>query len=432
MLQKFIGYIKRINIINKIFDDLIWSLLIIYSLIDIINGYLERSFSMTTNLSIAQFYKTILFIIILLRLFNTSYHYKIKIYVYGIIVYFISVIFVQDTTFSYGYTYDIIKTSKIIFIIVDIVYFYIYYSETKDINRAIKIIYINYIYIIVNFIIGLLGFGYSTYIGGLGIKGYFYAGNELAILLVVLSSFIIYRSYKNNFKLYLVSIVVSLLMAILLAMKTSILGILLIGLLIPVIVRIKSWYGILKIFKYSILILFISICSVYMLYQVLGSESVIGRWVYFLQKYGLITGLLSSRNITFTKANNIFYKSNSILWAFFGIGFQGLIKNAGKLIEIDILDLFFSYGVIGLIIIYGSWFYVVIILFINSFVDKTNYEYSKFVLLLNVVLILISMTTGHVIYSASAGIYIALISSMGFISNNNSLFIYEKKNNISK
>ena len=74
-------------------------------------------------------------------------------------------------------------------LILNIVYF-IYFTEViKRHSRSYsdyyynRILKINSLVFIVNIIIGLLGYGYYTYpFAKIGIKGFFYAGNEVSVL----------------------------------------------------------------------------------------------------------------------------------------------------------------------------------------------------------------------------------------------------------
>jgi hypothetical protein len=82
------------------------------------------------------------------------------------------------------------------------------------------------------------------------------------------------------------------------------------------------------------------------------------RISYFWQKLDLVTFLLSSRNNFFETAIEIYKNDYSILEKFIGVGpFHFEKYNNYKAIEMDFLDIFFSYGIMGLVFFFTTMFF---------------------------------------------------------------------------
>ena len=118
-------------------------------------------------------------------------------------------------------------------------------------------------------------------------------------------------------------------------------------------------------------------------------------------------GLSGRQNKAYTQLK--LYGSSPIFDKFFGIGFTDTNRinncNNEKYIELDILDIFVHYGIIGLLIIIYPIVYV-----IKKFVCDKNIKskelLTNFIIL--IMLLLISMTAGHIIGYPSSGIYLIL------------------------
>ena len=81
-----------------------------------------------------------------------------------------------------------------------------------------RFVFFNLSVLLVNLLLGLWGFGYEQYEGGIGSVGYFFAGNEVSAVLIVLFCFaldyvFVNYSTKTYFLVSLVMIVFSLIKA---------------------------------------------------------------------------------------------------------------------------------------------------------------------------------------------------------------------------
>jgi len=107
-----------------------------------------------------------------------------------------------------------------------------------------------------------------------------------------------------------------------------------------------------------------------------------------------INRVIFNNRLTFLNENHLYFIKQKLKNILFGIGYD----NPLKLVEIDFFDILYRYGIIGISII--------IFIFINIF-RKT--KISKINLLAIIILILISLTSGHVLISPAVSIYFGII-----------------------
>ncbi len=367
-------------------------------------------------LSVGQIYKGFIFILIFITILRTKLNNSLKLYLFITLMYFSSITLMHNIYSPSNLLNDAVFTFKIIFNITVFIYFYLFFKKNKTLNsvRLIdKTINISYIFLILNFIFGALGYGFSTYYyGDLGIKGFYYAGNELALLLVVLNSYKIFNGYKKGISSYLFYSFLALGLALATAMKTAIGGTLLLILIIPMISRIKTYKHFYKLAFYVPILVGSIGLLITGVFKYLGGQFAVARWIYFIKEYGLMSGLLSSRDQTLLNVFNEFYYNFSISWSLFGKGLTNFLN--GATIEIDFFDVFFIFGFIGLLLVYGAWIYIIKRIFTESFKSiRQNLNY-KYLFIINSLIFVASFTTGHVVYSTSTVLFLGMITAFYF------------------
>ncbi|MFB4167182.1 O-antigen ligase family protein [Virgibacillus sp. JSM 102003] len=151
-----------------------------------------------------------------------------------------------------------------------------------------------------------------------------------------------------------------------------------------------------------------------------GSTSIISE-------SGLVRTLLSSRNVYF-ESILLDYSASNTLQKFFGIGYAGYYEDEedSKMIEMDFFDLFFSFGIIGSVLILLPLF----ITFYNVF-KEIFYNTKTFLTIENLLLLLstglgmgISFVAGHVLFAPAVSIYLTI--SLVLLLNNTSFSIKNK------
>ncbi len=250
-----------------------------------------------------------------------------------------------------------------------------------------------------NLLIGLAGLGFSTYSAaeGFGIKGFIFAGNELAITLIALAYFVLFNWVKN--KPWLIKITVVLLVilsGLLVATKSAMLGTIALSGLFMLLHARKTFYLVLT----TILILLVAFST--LIFELIKAAGIIDRFIFFYKKSGLITLIFSSREEFFFTIKNFALENFGLLGWIIGWGqgpFHGFVKTA---IEIDLLDLYIFYGITGFFSFCLYFYLIYRILNINGGFKRVP-SISIWLLIL-----VVSFFAGHVVYSGVAAIPLTL------------------------
>ncbi|MBN7817581.1 O-antigen ligase family protein [Algoriphagus pacificus] len=281
-------------------------------------------------------------------------------------------------------------------------------------SRLFKLFaWFNFALIATNILLGVMGIGYSQYNGpegGIGGRGFFFAGNEVAGIFVLFSATCWYLIRDKSFLFKSAFFIFLLLLGILNASKTAILGILLIISLLEIDLQVPKKISLAQLFKY-LLIPIIIIAIPVVLYIGIKSTGLIDRISFFYQRMDILTFILSGRNQMVLGAMT-FYPNIYSFWDYLlGLGNLEFLEQmrifhgVAHTIEIDFFDLLFMNGFLGVVIILG--FYLLIL--IRSIIPSGR-EVTKYMWAVNLILILISFMAGHVFNSAMLGI------SLGFFN----------------
>ncbi|MBH0230711.1 O-antigen ligase family protein [Halobacillus yeomjeoni] len=121
--------------------------------------------------------------------------------------------------------------------------------------------------------------------------------------------------------------------------------------------------------------------------------------------------ILSSRNLYFTSMYN-YYEDADVVQKLFGMGYAGNYESPEdrKLIEMDFFDLFFSYGILGILLILTP-FLMIVGLFIKLLFQvpgKLLHPENMLILLSIGFGTGIAFLAGHVLYAPAVSIYLAI------------------------
>lgn len=318
------------------------------------------------------------------------------------------------------------------------------YFKQEKFNHDDTLKLLNYtliIYIILLIVPALLGNANNTYLYELkGTIGWFYSGNEISCISVMLFASILYLIDKKN--LLLVAILATLGILFNIGTKVSYLGLIIIAILL----LLYGIYKNIKINKKNLIntliyvIVFITIMlfstksaalenTKYLLDNQISEEEImnpidiedehakeisdirelIKNFYNKNQLNMLLKRLLSNRDLYLANTISIYNDDNSSSKVLYGIGFSNTNevknKNIAKLIEIDVFDAFFHYGIVGLLIMLLP-FLITIYLVITS---KSKITLKSIYYILIVFMILgISTFAGHTLMAPSVVIYLIL------------------------
>jgi len=414
-LFSFMKIDRFINTDRMKLSFIIFRMLYFYLLIDMVNGvFLRMDF-----ISISIFYKTIILSLVFVELRNQKYLYFPFIF---FAIFFISHYMIVNDI------WESISGLNWLFKFYFIYWLYLFFKnqiEKGHFNEVVKVIQFCTFFVIVNTGLGILGFGYAQYGEDIGVQGFIYAGNELAITIVCCFGFILMDCLvKNQYRNFLFFAILFLLIALFSALKAAMFGAFLILLFFPVlklfdkILSLKiHWKNALLSF-FTIVMLPIAIFSGG--YFVLFHLGLWNRISYFYYTRGLdvMSVILSNRNVWAKEAIEGSIENYSFFEWLFGTSKEWLVhlNTPGKgSIEIDLLDILLIYGFVGVFLTYGHF---IRILFVNIKYRRLN-PYSKYTGFLILLILLISLTAGHVFYSGVGGPIISAVLAVTFYSIQN-------------
>lgn len=380
--------------------------------IDMLNGVLIEN----SLLSVSPIFKLFTMILIIIFLSKSvKFIYQFIVFMMLLILYIIIHFYIIK---------DILITLKGLdwlikfFTIVLYFAFFTFLIKKKKEKYVYQFLFISFFFLFINFLFGFLGLGYSMYGNGtdyeIGTRGLIFAGNEISAALVICGSTIqmYFIEKKQYFYFFLIGLIM-MFMGALLTSKVSILSSILITLIFPL-VKASEKFQYLKISKKdfyfsSFILLFIPLISFGVIYYALFVSNLADRLTFFYEKLDLLTLVFSHRNIWAIEAIDIFYHKYNFIEYILGTGQTWFyLISDNKMVEIDLIDFLMSYGILGILISYGFFIYLLIKLFAN----KQLNPYFGYLLFLVFLIIGMSLTSGHILNSGVAGAIIGATLSL--------------------
>ena len=387
-------------------DQILWWMVSIWLIVDSITGFF---ISYSDNLPLSQCFKLLILTLIVIRL-----RYRDAIIVSLSLLTYLALYFLHLAFISSGFKEPIMALSKFL----SLLYLYLYFRfsirnfSEKAICNSERALITAWLVLAFNIILGIMGYGAPSYgeeSMDMGVKGFFYAGNELGGIVAVLAPFMFYLIFVrfSGIKFFLVYIVV-ILIGILIGTKTAILATLLSAIVIPLLYlpprkRIRLFIGIVLLIGFSIPFLVNMIAE--------SSIGAVERWTYFYNNGGLTRLIFSGRDEFWEVKGDLFYKSD-FLSRLFGLG-----GDCG-IVERDHLDSLLMFGYLGFVFITSFFLY----LLINAFLNRRNNSLMKIVIFSDLLIIGIGYMAGHVWFSAMASVYIALLNAFSSLHSDKILF----------
>jgi len=406
---------KNYKLYTYLIDRVIFILLFLMLFVDIFNGFMLHK-NISLPISISQLYK----LLFLTALFSSFIFHAAQRLIY--IFLFFSLLLCGPligllSHANSSFFSEIVLIFKLLTPL--ITYFYFRSLINRDssffIRNIKRLVILDFLIISVNMLLGAFGFGYEQYISytsgeTIGTVGYFYAGNELSILMIIVFSLIALFTWLKYKKSYIFIAALLLLLSLLKATKAAILGVLIIVVAVPFVVGFRK-----KIHKYIVtnLLMFIILPIVsYLLYVGVVQTGLYAKILGSFEKYDVLTFIYSNRNNFALNGWEVFNSQYSIFEQLFGVGQQHYMKLAIKSAEIDVIDMLFYYGYFGLLFLLG----LIATMFVKSFIQirKKSFIFARYSLFMIVLLFMISLIAGHTFFSGLAGPFIGLIFALPY------------------
>lgn len=385
---------------SKLFDKLIFIFIIIQPFIDAITMYQIRSPIKIISISVIT--RGLFLVIISFWLYKKC---RKKLLFYILLGYFvIDVVYIILFTNNSIYQ-EIANLFQIFYLPLVILFFQLY--ENKKINLSlifkVYLIYLNFI--IVPYFLHIGVYASEYYPGKSGYYGLFNGGNEIsAVILAMLPWIIHYLSNNRNVFLKIFTAIETIFCIYLIGTKTILLGsiIVLLYFLIPKIFKIFK-KDVLKNILISILIATILLILIIIVVPSMPLYKNILLALKFFNvnsltdflKIEVIDNIIFSGRLNILENINEIYCNSQFITYIFGLGETTLLNL--KLIEIDIFDIFYSIGILGIFI-----YLMIMIKGIKKAKLKSIYLFSF------ILLIFVSLFTGHILTSTFVSIYLGL------------------------
>jgi hypothetical protein len=240
-----------------------------------------------------------------------------------------------------------------------------------------------------------MGFGTTTYkTQGLGINGFLFDGNANAVM--VFCIYVYYFITKKGEKKISIFFIF---LGILIGTKVSIISNILYMLVINITLQKRIKKIIYLIFMPLLIFLLIYICYINHIF-----DYHLQRISFLYNRFGdsILKALLSGRSDDLTNHFKYYKENFSLVEMLFGYGFLSNMK----IIELDLFDTLFSYGLLislPILFFYGY----------TAYINRKN----KKLLLFNILYFFISITAGHVWYNTSSALFFGIINTQLAIKN---------------
>lgn len=386
---------------------IIVTLISVFLLIDTINGFFLLG--MGVDLKISVFYKSFLLVFLIIYLIK----YNLKV-VLATVVFFV-LFMAGEVATIFGLTSSAEKLSFVVQHITKLItpfllFFFLLDRSNRDPNIYLKIervMLLNCIFFLANIFIGVLGFGFSTYGGSVtessvGVKGFFYAGNEISTLLVIFAGFYLSKTYLKSKLAFLFFSVFWIGVGFLISTKTAMLAIIVLSLCIPIIFegpRIFLLNNLVSIVFMAIVL--VIIVQAFFIYEIFKDTMIYGRLDFMYRKSGMLGIIFSGRSTFLVDMWAYFYKELSVYTLLLGNGVSYYADSIKYAVELDIPDVFFWHGILGVAIV--LFIFMTLTAFSARNFFSPYHPYAATIFLVNMMLFGISNFSGHVFTSGMLG-----------------------------
>ncbi|MBQ8117276.1 MAG: O-antigen ligase family protein [Lachnospiraceae bacterium] len=377
---------KRITL-----NYIIVGMLCFIPIVDTLNGYLIKG----SNISgIGTIYRLAYFAIVLTYILKKPRKFEF----YLIFDFFVFLVF--QFTVSGTYWRDSVELTVKLFMPLFMITLFkgMVQNKTINIGNVIKLMdFLAIVFPLTVLIPFVFGIGYSTYRGGVGYKAFYYATNEISFSICVMIMYLWSRLIKKMSFKHMILYLNNALCCIIIGSKVVTGALFLFSFLL-------IWNNFIfagkKVSAKRLLLVFVIIGGIVGLYNTFSSQvdAIINRWITNQSVAETnIAFLTSHRNVYLQKGFELF-KSKGGLTYLFGWGLGGA-NNGMVNIEMDLFDILFSCGILGLLnVLYN---YIALI--------KAIKFRSKEAILFLTISIVLSFVGGHVLFTGLGGMMFAIM-----------------------
>lgn len=402
------------KVIKNNLSKIISIFILIQPVLDLITGICLHVFSLNLTIGIIIRMLFLLFI-----MYVTTFIYKKKLsLIYYLIVTFYSIIYlinIGTNSHLFGQVQGLLRVFYFPLLLVS------FYDLKDEIKISTATLFTTLtLYLIFIFIPMTLNLGFKSYeITKSGTLGYYNSANEISGIISILTPivFMIFNS-KGKSILKVIYILLYLVVILTIGTKTPLLSLLITIGMTFIYIMIKSY----KDKKYkrilsSFIIIVIGIISLIILIPKTNFYKNIKVHLDFLKvedvtdimdNGNLIDHFIFSQRVTFLTDRKSIYDNATFQEKLFGIGYYYNGKK-DKQVEMDYFDIYLNHGIIGFIIFFSVYLYVLV----QTTKIKRKLNFNLYMLNVSMLLILfLSLFTGHIITAPAVSLIVVVIIMM--------------------
>ena len=402
------------KVIKNNLSKIISIFILIQPVLDLITGICLHVFSLNLTIGIIIRMLFLLFI-----MYATTFIYKKKLsLIYYLIVAFYSIIYlinIGTNSHLFGQVQGLLRVFYFPLLLVS------FYDLRDEIKISTATLFTTLtLYLIFIFIPMTLNLGFKSYeITKSGTLGYYNSANEISGIISILTPivFMIFNS-KGKSILKVIYILLYLVVILTIGTKTPLLSLLITIGMTFIYIMIKSY----KDKKYkrilsSFIIIVIGIISLIILIPKTNFYKNIKVHLDFLKvedvtdimdNGNLIDHFIFSQRVTFLTDRKSIYDNATFQEKLFGIGYYYNGKK-DKQVEMDYFDIYLNHGIIGFIIFFSVYLYILV----QTTKIKRKLNFNLYMLNVSMLLILfLSLFTGHIITAPAVSLIVVVIIMM--------------------
>lgn len=402
------------KVIKNNLSKIISIFILIQPVLDLITGICLHVFSLNLTIGIIIRMLFLLFI-----MYATTFIYKKKLsLIYYLIVAFYSIVYlinIGTNSHLFGQVQGLLRVFYFPLLLVS------FYDLKDEIKISTATLFTTLtLYLIFIFIPMTLNLGFKSYeITKSGTLGYYNSANEISGIISILTP-IVFMMFNSKGKSILKVIYILLYLVVILTIgtKTPLLSLLITIGMTFIYIMIKSY----KDKKYkrilsSFIIIVIGIISLIILIPKTNFYKNIKVHLDFLKvedvtdimdNGNLIDHFIFSQRVTFLTDRKSIYDNATFQEKLFGIGYYYNGKK-DKQVEMDYFDIYLNHGIIGFIIFFSVYLYILV----QTTKIKRKLNFNLYMLNVSMLLILfLSLFTGHIITAPAVSLIVVVIIMM--------------------
>lgn len=399
--------------IKENFNKILSIFMLIQPVIDLVTGILIHN---KINLTIGIIIRA-LFLLFIVYICLFTYKKKkllipyLIIFIYSLL-YIIGILVFKDNASLFKEIQGLFRTMYFPILLISL------YSIKDDLNISKSVLFSSLVLYLVFIIVPTsLNIGFKSYaITKSGTLGFFNSANEISGIISILTPiiFIMFKETKSIF-LKIVFTIVYLIVILTIGTKTP---------LLSLFVTI-FWLYIWLLFKYfkekkykliglSLLVIIVGLLSLVMVIPKTNFYKNIKTHINYLKIKDvddvienpiIFDHFIFSERLTFLGNKKNIYDNSSFYQKLFGIGYLENNKET-KSIEIDYYDIYYSHGLIGFIVFFSIYIYVLI----DLIKGKHTIDFNRCMISISLFLVIIlSMFSGHIITAPAVSLFVAII-----------------------